>query len=84
MFLLGWLLFYQQIKVKIRYDQSHDLSFQLELVIGHQDANQITCFKRIDLVLLICMNSFQLHQTLQQILQLCLSWIHLTQLQALW
>lgn len=32
------------MEVKIIYDESHDLSFQLELVIGHQDANQITCF----------------------------------------
>lgn len=44
MFLLGYLLFCRQIKVKVRYDESRDLSFQLELVIGHQDANQIICF----------------------------------------
>lgn len=44
MFILVWLLFYLQIEVKERNDQSHDLSFQLELVIGHQDANQITYF----------------------------------------
>lgn len=43
MFLL-MRLFYHHITVKIRSVQSHDLSFQLELVIGHQDANQITRF----------------------------------------
>lgn len=32
MFLLRCLLFFFQIKVKVRYDESHDLSFQLELV----------------------------------------------------
>lgn len=44
MFLLGRLLFCLQIKAKVRYDESRDLSFQLELVTGHQDANRIICF----------------------------------------
>lgn len=38
------MLFYLQIKVKVRYDESYDLSFRLEFVIGHQDTNQIICF----------------------------------------